>query len=594
MVRPIVRDITTRFEADYATDSERQGLPVGAAHIVDALDRHYGELPDAVLWAVSLLLVVLARGGTCLPLDRVASIFESDVLPVDLRTASAEQWLIHLEPVTHRDSGDVEPLRVVNNALYFDRYLEIEHHIAAALRAPLPPHAFPMPHRFANVATDVFASTDSVNLPLDAAIDLWSHRSFVLAGGPGTGKTTTVAKFLASLELSIAPGEPFPRVRLCAPTGKAAQRMREAIEAAVGALDLDEVTSARLLSRLEPTTIHSLLRISPTRPRRRDVDFLSADLVICDETSMVDVTLLSELLRALSPTTRIVLVGDPNQLQSVDAGSAMGDIVQAMRQGDVAGVELTVVRRVSGTNRDTLLRLFDAVRRGASDEALELIESGVDGVTWSPLDLDSLNVTPGVMAPVVQRAQRLRALASDPHTPDHELQSELTRVMVLAAQHHGDFGRLWWVRQVADAVGTNSTGTPRTVGLPVLVTQTDRGANLVNGDDGIVRMTTSGETVFDTMGSFPVRLRPAAVTHWQPWYAMTIHKSQGSEFQRVVVSVTPGTRLLSRELLYTALTRAKEEVTIVATPNDLRLAIERPVVRLTGLTDALRRAAPLG
>lgn len=592
-MRSLIRDVTTLFAVEAGYESERQSLPAGAAHIIDALDRHYGELPEPVVWAVSLLLIVLARGGTCLPLDRVASISESDVLPDELRAASVEQWLAHLQPVTHPDNENVEPLRVVDNSLYFDRYLEIENHIASALRAPLPAQAFAPPLRFASVAADVFASSDAVNLPLEAAINLWSHRSFVLAGGPGTGKTTTIAKFLASLELSIGPEEPFPRVRLCAPTGKAAQRMREAIEAAVGALNLDEETSTRLLSRLEPTTIHSLLRISPTRPRRQDVNYLSADLVICDETSMVDVTLLGELLRALSPATRIVLVGDPNQLQSVDAGSAMGDIVQAMRQGDVAGVELTVVRRVSGTNRDTLLRLFDAVRRGASDEAMELMESGVEGVKWSSMSAGSLNVTPDVMAPVVQRAQQLRRLASDPHTPDEELQSELTRIMVLTAQHHGDFGRLWWVRQITDAVGTNSSGTPRTVGLPVLVTQTDRGANLVNGDDGIVRLTATGETVFDTMGSFPVRLRPAAVTHWQPWYAMTIHKSQGSEFQRVVVSVTPGTRLLSRELLYTALTRAKEEVTIVATPEDLRLAIERPVVRLTGLTHALRRVAPL-
>lgn len=592
-MRSLIRDITNRFDVTTGYETERQSLPAGAAHIIDALDRHYGELPESVVWAVALLLIVLARGGTCLPLDRVASIFESDVLPEELRTASADEWLTHLQVLASRDERDVEPLRVVHNALYFDRYLEIESHIAAALRAPLPPHAFPMPQRFPGVAEEVFATSEPINLSRDAAISLWSHRSFVLAGGPGTGKTTTVAKFLACLELSIGIGEPFPRIRLCAPTGKAAQRMREAIEAAVGALNLDEATSTRLLARLEPTTIHSLLRISPTRPRRRDVNFVSADLVICDETSMVDITLLGELFRALSPATRIILVGDPNQLQSVDAGSAMGDIVHAMRQGDVAGAELTVVRRVSGSHRDTLLRLFDAVRRGASDEAIGLIESGVDGVTWKPLSPDSLHVNSEVMAPVIDRAQRLKALASNPTTSDADLEAELTRVMVLTAQHHGDFSRIWWARQVADAVGTNIAGTPRTVGLPVLVTHTDRGANLVNGDDGVIRITASGEAIFDSLGSFPVRLRPAAVTHWQPWYAMTIHKSQGSEFQHVVVSVTPGTRLLSRELLYTALTRAKEGVTIVATRDDLRLAIERPVVRLTGLTLALRNAAPV-
>ena len=592
-MRPLILEITDQFGRPEISDSERQGLPSGAAHIIDAIDRHYGELPEAAVWATALLLIVLARGGTCLPLDGVGSIYESDILPQDLRGASVAQWLTYLEPITHRDTGEVEPLRVVRDCLYFDRYLEIERGIARALAAPLDTRAVGMPTRFRAVATEIFATTDSENIPLEAALGVWSHRSFVIAGGPGTGKTTTVAKFLASLELSLSEGEAFPRIRLCAPTGKAAQRMREAIEGAIAGLGLDEVTSTRLFARLEPTTIHSLLGISPTRPRRRNVDYLAADLVICDETSMVDVALLGELLRALSPATRIVLVGDPNQLQSVDAGSAMGDIVAAMRQGDVAGVELTVVRRVSGSNRDVLLQLFDAVRRGASDEAMALIEAGISGVTWAPLNPGESNVSPEVLRPVLQRAEQLRSLASDPAANEDDIERELTSVMVLTAQHHGDFGRHWWVRHVADTLGIATGGSPRNVGVPVLVTQTDRGANLVNGDDGIVRATLEGDLVFDTMGAFPVRLRPAAVTHWQPWYAMTIHKSQGSEFQRVVVSVTPGTRLLSRELLYTALTRAKEEVTIVATPDDLRLAIERPVVRLTGLADALHRAAPL-
>ena len=590
-MRPVIHDIVSRFDTPQLSDADRQGLPSGAPHIIDVIDRHYGELPDQVLWATALLLVVLSRGGTCLPLDRVDSIFESDILPPELRSASVDQWLGYLEPVTHRDTGEVEPLHVSNNSLYFDRYLEIERRIAHALRAPLDSHAIAKPERFDKVAATVFSTTDSENLPLQAALGVWSHRSYVIAGGPGTGKTTTVAKFLASLELSLTDGERFPRIRLCAPTGKAAQRMREAIEGAVATLPLDDATSSRLLARLEPTTIHSLLGITPTRPRRRNVDFLAADVVICDETSMVDVTLLGELLRSLSPTTRIVLVGDPNQLQSVDAGSAMGDIVAAMRNGDVAGVELSVVRRVSGTNRDVLLQLFDAVRRGDSSAAISLMESGVPGVTWNVLAPSDTQLPHEAIRPVLERAERLRTLAMNPESSQDDLERALTSVMVLTAQHHGAFGRHWWVRHVGDYVGVSTTGAPRNVGVPVLVTQTDRGANLVNGDDGIVRATVSGDVLFDTLGSYPVRLRPAAVTHWQPWYAMTIHKSQGSEFQRVVVSVTPGTRLLSRELLYTALTRAKEEVTIVATAQDLRIAIERPVVRLTGLTDALRGPA---
>ena len=215
-------------------------------------------------------------------------------------------------------------------------------------------------------------------------------------------------------------------------------------------------------------------------------------------------------------------------------------------------------------------------------------------MTWIPITPEKPDVPAEIMKHVLSRSQELRRLATNVDSTSEELRQALTSVMVLAAQHQGPLGRNWWVRQVADAENISVAASPRTIGTPVLVTQSDRGAKLVNGDDGVIRYSPSGP-VFESGGPLPVRLRPAAITHWQPWYAMTIHKSQGSEFERVIVSVTPGTRLLSRELLYTALTRAKVDVTVIATPDDLRLAIERPVARLTGLAAAVaavRRGTP--
>lgn len=595
LVRHIIREVVAVLGAAVDDDQDLHSLPRGAAQILSSIDRHYGELPEPVVWATALVLIALSRGGTCLPLDRVASLPEAEKLPSELRRLSAEEWLEHLAPITHRDTGDIEPLCVRHDSLYFDRYFAMESEIAQRLCAPLPSDAAAMPARFVAAAEEIFATSESENLPLAAALGVWSHRCYVLAGGPGTGKTTTIARFLAALEASLVGEDSFPRVRLCAPTGKAAQRMGEAIAAAVRVIDLPEETKTQLLNRVQPTTIHSLLGITPVQPRRRHDDYIPADIVICDETSMVDVALMNELVRALSPTTRIVLVGDPNQLQSVDAGSAMGDIVDAMRHGHIAGTELTVVRRVSGTNRDVLLQLFEAVRHGDADAAISLLSNSTSGVTWIPLNAERPDVPDEVMAQVLARSRELRAVASNDDASPEDVRRLLTSVMVLVAQHQGPLGRNWWVRRVADAENINVSGAPRTIGTPVLITQSDRGAKLVNGDDGVVRQSATGP-VFDSGGSLPVRLRPAAITHWQPWYAMTIHKSQGSEFQRVIVSVTPGTRLLSRELLYTALTRAKEEVTVIATPDDLRWAIERPVARLTGLSAALamaRRSHPL-
>lgn len=588
-MRELIREVVATLGATVDDDHDLHVLPRGSEHILASIDEHYGEVPEPVVWASALVLIVLSRGGTCLPLDRVDSLREAERLPAHLQHLSAPEWVDHLAPITQRGSRDVAPLCVHNNSLYFDRYFAIEAEIAQSLCAPLPESAVAMPERFATIAAEMFTTDESENRALEAALGIWAHRCYVVAGGPGTGKTTTIARFLAALETSLIGSDSFPRVRLCAPTGKAAQRMGEAIEAAVRALDVPESTKEQLLSRVQPTTIHSLLGITPVQPRRRNDDLIAADLVICDETSMVDVALMNELVRALSPTTRIVLVGDPNQLQSVDAGSAMGDIVEAMRQGHIAGTELTVVRRVSGSNRDVLLQLFDAVRLGDATTAINVMTHSVSGVQWIPITAENPDVPDDVFSRVVARSQHLRKLASSASTSTDDVRSALTSVMVLVAQHQGPLGRSWWVRRVADADNVSVGGSPRTIGTPVLITQSDRGAKLVNGDDGIVRTSPDGP-VFDTGGPYPVRLRPAAITHWQPWYAMTIHKSQGSEFQRVIVSVTPGTRLLSRELLYTALTRAKEEVSVIATEDDLRKAIERPVARLTGLTAALATA----
>jgi exodeoxyribonuclease V alpha subunit len=445
------------------------------------------------------------------------------------------------------------------------------------------------PENWGDVVTQLFGN-DPGDQQRAFASDLFAHRVNVLSGGPGTGKTFTIAKTL--LALFTATSRP-PSIALVAPTGKAAQRLREALTQQLR--EHNEQLAELVLAHVHPTTVHSLLGISPISPRRFQRDALAIDFLICDETSMVDVSLLAELLRALSPSTRVVLVGDPNQLQSVDVGSALSDIVGAR---DVIAVhELETVRRVSDEMNDIdralLLDFYSHVRNGRSDDALTALSKSAGPLTFVAVDDEGEGVTSETTDLVLRRADVLVALANA-NASAPERTEALDGVMVLAAQHHGRLSRTWWVENVQRHLGFDLLNYPNRAGLPVLITASDVHNGLTNGDVGLV---VAGEDGLEFRASHvdddaaERHLPPTAIHRWQPWWAMTIHKSQGSEFDTVLVSLTPSTRLISRELFYTAVTRAKRRVVVIGRPQDIRRAIESPARRSTGLTDAVRTAA---
>ena len=362
---------------------------------------------------------------------------------------------------------------------------------------------------------------------------------------------------------------------VAAPTGKAAERLARSL-----------ASGAPGGGALAPTTLHALLGIGPDHRHRRGRSPLAARLVVCDETSMVDVATLDELLGALAPECRLLLVGDPDQLQSVDLGSVMGDLVAAP---SLSRTTLREVRRVEGASaaaRASLLELFADVREGNGPRVLERLRADSPGTAFLPI---GESPTTGALATVldeaVERAQSLARIARGEETAS--LLEVLESVMVLCAQHEGPLGRRWWSDRIAERAGQRLGPVPG-VGVPVLVTRTDRANGVVNGDTGLVRESRRGAVLHRPdrdLEDVPV----ATLTHWQPWWAMTIHKSQGSEFDHVVVVIPPGSRLVSRELLYTALTRARSRVSVVARPEDVLDAVARPVRRLTGLTAAVAR-----
>ena len=571
-------------------------LPVGTRFILEELTL-FDSVNDETMWAAALLLCVMERGGTCLPLRLFSEVPEFVHLPDELRALSVDEWREKLSGDVFGDGEDhVRPLVVLDDRLYFDRYVRLERDVAQRLLSPLSPDALREPAAWPTVVGDYFNDDELSSAQRQAALGLFRQRVTVLAGGPGTGKTFTVAKMLVALYRATN-GQ--ASVKICAPTGKAAQRVRESLVKVLNEVAPD--LAGEVMRRITPTTIHKLLGITPLSSRRRRSDPLHVDVVICDETSMVDIALLDELLRALSDETRLVVVGDPNQLQSVDVGTVMSDLVEAVTNG-LPGTQLTTVFRVlegadlSAGDRDLMLQFFNHIRGDEVDEALGILDAGTNILRLVDVNETGEMMDGGndVLNSVIARAENLINVAHRSSSSQDAL-TELTSVMVLAAQHRGLLSRTWWVEKVGAQVGFRDDTVPSMVGLPVLITATDTANGVTNGDTGLI-ITSDGRTLYQpatvvtTSESDDVsasRLPPTAIHSWQPWWAMTIHKSQGSEFDEVIVSITPQTRLLSKELLYTAVTRAKKRVTIVGRRADVEKALKTPAHRYSGLAEII-------
>lgn len=407
-----------------------------------------------------------------------------------------------------------------------------------------------------------------------------TRRVRVLLGGPGTGKTTQVAKQL--IERFAA--DHVPRIALAAPTGKAAARMTEALRRRCR----DERAAERVVAAIEAApavTVHTLLGYGPFRTPRFTVgprNPLAYDLVVVDESSMLSSSLMARLLDALAADTELLLVGDPHQLASVDAGSVLADIAAAAGRPGSGLAERTTTLVERYRFGAEIGRLADAILAGDAAAAIAALEAG-GSVRWVEPSRQGIEL---VTAEAVAHG---RALVAAARTGDAERALETQRTFqILCGHRDGPLGATGWNTRVEKGLGhADDSWYP---GRPLLVTRNERGLELFNGDMGLVMSAGDGRAVavFGQPGAVirvPVtRLEAVATVH-----AMTIHKSQGSEYGHAVVVLPddPRSRLLTRELLYTGVTRAVERVTLVASRDAVVTAVERPIRRASGLAERL-------
>ena len=457
--------------------------------------------------------------------------------------------------------------------------------VASSPQAPPAPAA----------ATTSAPGTAEVDMQRVAARTAATRRLCVISGGPGTGKTSTVVKILALLVEQRAKGNDRPlRALLLAPTGKAAMRLSEAIQRAKSTLACSDAIRAAIPE--EASTIHRALGSidgSSTRFRHDRLHPLRADVVLVDEASMVDLALMNRLVDAVPDTARLILLGDKDQLASVEAGAVLGELcgsASARRAHDAplatSIVELTrSYRYAMGSGIEALAR---AINAGDAAGALAIL----DDARFPDVE----RITPSSEG-ALSDALRAAALAGfrpylDESDPQAQLRA-LERFRILCSHRHGPYGvgaANADVEALLAAEGVIERRAGATYrGRPIIVTRNDYQLQLFNGDVGvIVHQGDRRLAFFLAADGTPRLLSPARLPPHETVFAMTVHKSQGSEFDRVAVLLGDrSSPLLTRELLYTAVTRARRAVRLHATAEVLMDAIARPIERASGLRDAL-------
>ena len=600
------------------------------------------ETNELVLLLAAFTSEQVGHGHSCLDIRHLFAQTPDAGLegpPGQVRTTPAELFskydadtaLIALGKSAVVDQGTGhKPLVLDRERLYLRRYWQYQQIVADKLQMLLSQSCEP-PQKLAKELSRFF----SANSQEDDGLADWQKiacavatraRLTVITGGPGTGKTSTVVKLLGLLQKDACQKKRPLRIRLAAPTGKAAARLTESIGFSVRELPVSERVRARIPT--EVTTLHRLLG-ARRNSRHFHHDYsnpLHADLIIIDEASMIDLEMMANLLGALGPATSLVLIGDKDQLASVEAGAIMGDLCKGADKGlyhqstidwiatqcgedvgDFAGdgsqlaQQMVMLRRNYRFGHDSGIgKLARAVNAGDSAQVAAIWQEGHKNIHRP--SVRRMN-DPTVEALCVEGyAPYLEMLnggtSDDVETHAAEVLKVFSNFQLLCALREGPAGVAGLNRRIAHALherGLIQATEGWYVGRPVIVTRNNYSLGLMNGDVGIVLNTPDTESGTRLRVAFQLpngRIRlvsPGRLDSVETVYAMTVHKSQGSEFLHVAL-LLPDTdsSVLTRELFYTAITRARGHFTLLATRQAVvDCTVERRTFRASGLSDLL-------
>lgn len=560
-----------------------------------------------------------SEGHICIHLDKIAA--EKNDLPESYQKIETSNQALENIPLVGTQGNDKQPFVIYQNRLYLQRYFRYETDVLQRIRQFLVKEKTQLPERTAMLQqqqpliSKLFAgnNNDPTDWQLAAAITGVLNNFTIITGGPGTGKTTTVAKILAILFAT----DPALKVALAAPTGKAAARMAESLRNTD--IDVDAAVTEKFRA-LQPATIHRLLKPVSGSPyfRHNKENPLNYDVVIVDECSMIDVALFAKLLDAIHPDTRLILLGDKDQLASVEAGSLFGDLCQAQEH----------LNRFTDTRRQLINHFIPEANRQIPESAVQnddhhplfqhLVElrhshrfTGDKGIGKFSKAIISNNVPvinsffpPSADEQVIIDPAASEQLLEDfiagyaGFIAEKDIAAALKLLnaqRVLTAVREGPQGLYTVNRKIEKYLFDKKLVTANTEfyeNRPVILTRNYYEHGLFNGDTGIIRADENGVLMAwfeDSTGTLKAVL-PGYLTQAETAFAMTIHKSQGSEFGEVLVLLpdTTDVPILTRELLYTAVSRAKNKVYVQGTPEVILMAAERFVERASGIAARFR------
>ncbi len=518
-----------------------------------------GEKSERFRDLVLALSSALASGHSCLPL-----------------TPKDSQLLLSTDVVSR---GGESPLVIMDDMLYLHRYYNYETRLARQI-STLAAKVVPLEHENSFSRPGKAENCNEIDWQQEAVKVALTQSLTIISGGPGTGKTTTVVEIIAMLLQRVGSGL---KIALAAPTGKAAMRLRESIGRSIETMALPaEIKKAM---PVEAKTLHRLLGVRRNSPQfRHDHENpMDWDVVVVDEASMVDLALMSKLVDALKQGARLILLGDKDQLASVESGAVLVDLIESLPANTV---ELQKTYRFDSR----IKRLAESINKGDSTLAWSLLQSPHE---------DNISLLEEDLIPYVgmRYAEYMQAVVNSRGEQSLKALFQLfNSFQILCGVHFGRMGVEGMNHSVELSLarrGYNCHHDNWYTGRPVLVTRNDYGLDLYNGDIGICLPDEKdgGFKVWFERGDGSMRAySPHRLPRCETVFAMTVHKSQGSEFDEVIVVLPEeDNKILSRELIYTAVTRARKSVKIVAQPDIFRGALTRNIERFSGLAGQLEK-----
>ncbi len=591
------------------------------------LGRISASFQEEAFLAGALASRAVREGDVCLDLEEISGKEFQDPETGELicRLPSFDRWRNALfESGVAGNPGEFTPLVLgTKNRLYLYRYWQHEQDLADRLSALANRSIHgTSPEALSQGLGRLFGppGKQGVNWQKLGAFVAATRSLAIISGGPGTGKTTTISRILALI--AYLQGGEKPRIALAAPTGKAASRLQEAVEQSKQTIDLPQEILEAIPT--EAKTIHRLLGVirgKGTFKHNRE-NPLPYDIVVVDEVSMVDLSLMVALTSAIPKRGRLILLGDRDQLASVEAGAVLGDICKrgpsdqfspslADAYFQAAGEKLPphLVSKGANALADCVVqlrehfrfgpstaigRLSGLINEGKGEEALEIL-SGAEhpshNTLYGPVEWDPLPGPQALKAKVRELALGIYGSYLKGGEPE-ELLSYLEDFRILCALRQGPYGSSGineLVETLLERAGLIVKRGRHYHGRPILVTRNDYYLSLYNGDVGVLAQTQSGlRAFFLTDKDGPRKISPARLPEHETAYAMTVHKAQGSEFDNVLLilpyKLSP---VVTRELIYTAITRARKGIKIWAPRGVFLAGVAKPTRRASGLSELL-------